>query len=74
MNIFDLFWGLADFNKQNVLFHEAVDCKIVERKRPTNEKVHQESLVLDTCYVLETEKFPFVKKNFWIHLKLAKDA
>ena len=37
-NIFEKFWGLADFNKQNVLLREAVERKIVERRRPTNGK------------------------------------
>jgi len=35
-NIFEKFWGLGDFNKQNVLLYEAVERKIVKRKRPTN--------------------------------------
>ena len=37
-NILEKFWGLADFNKQNVLLHEAIERKIVERRRPTNGK------------------------------------
>lgn len=37
-NIFDNFWNLGDFNKQNVYLHGATEQSIVQRKRLRNSK------------------------------------
>lgn len=71
-NIFEKFWGLADFNKQNVLLHEAVERKIVERRRPTNGKGSLRNFSFRYLLSSKNGKIPVCKKFFLDTFKVSE--
>lgn len=71
-NIFEKFRGLADFNKQNVLLYEAVERKIVKRRRATNGKGSPRNVSFSYLLNSKNRKIPVCKKIFLDTCKVSK--
>lgn len=71
-NNFEKFWGLGDFKKQNILLYEAVEHKIVKRRRPKNGKRSPKNWSFRYLLNSKNGKVPVCKKFFLDTFKVSE--